>query len=78
MENTGGAQNNKKANLYKTELCRSYEETGHCRYGSKCQFAHSESELRHVDRHPKYKTEMCKTFWEQGTCPYGKRCCFIH
>jgi len=78
MENTGGAQNNKKANLYKTELCRSFEETGHCRYGSKCQFAHSESELRHVDRHPKYKTEMCKTFWELGTCPYGKRCCFIH
>jgi len=78
MENTGGAQNNKKANLYKTELCRSFEETGHCRYGSKCQFAHSVSELRHVDRHPKYKTEMCKTFWELGTCPYGKRCCFIH
>ncbi|OUM62403.1 hypothetical protein PIROE2DRAFT_61919 [Piromyces sp. E2] len=78
MENTGGAQNNKKANLYKTELCRSYEETGSCRYGSKCQFAHSISELRPVDRHPKYKTEMCKTFWEQGTCPYGKRCCFIH
>ncbi|ORY15100.1 hypothetical protein LY90DRAFT_177889 [Neocallimastix californiae] len=78
MENTGGAQNNKKANLYKTELCRSFEETGHCRYGSKCQFAHSESELRHVERHPKYKTEMCKTFWELGTCPYGKRCCFIH
>jgi len=78
MENTGGAQNNKKANLYKTELCRSFEETGECRYGPKCQFAHSEKELRPVDRHPKYKTEMCKTFWEQGTCPYGKRCCFIH
>jgi len=78
MENTGGAQNNKKANLYKTELCRSYEETGTCRYGPKCQFAHSINELRPVDRHPKYKTEMCKTFWEQGTCPYGKRCCFIH
>ncbi|KAI9006044.1 hypothetical protein BC832DRAFT_531309, partial [Gaertneriomyces semiglobifer] len=68
----------KKMNLYKTELCRSWEETGTCRYGNKCQFAHSESELRPVDRHPKYKTEMCKTFWEKGTCPYGKRCCFIH
>ncbi|KAJ1566649.1 hypothetical protein HK405_008976 [Cladochytrium tenue] len=68
----------KKANLYKTELCRSWEETGHCRYGTKCQFAHSEAELRIVDRHPKYKTQMCKTFWEKGTCPYGKRCCFIH
>ncbi|KAJ3036773.1 hypothetical protein HDV00_002385 [Rhizophlyctis rosea] len=71
-------QSLKKLSLYKTELCRSWEETGYCRYASKCQFAHSESELRPVDRHPKYKTEMCKTFWEKGTCPYGKRCCFIH
>ncbi|ORY01961.1 hypothetical protein K493DRAFT_163980, partial [Basidiobolus meristosporus CBS 931.73] len=63
---------------YKTEFCRSYEETGYCRYGSKCQFAHSSSELRVIARHPKYKTVICKTFWEQGTCPYGKRCCFIH
>ena len=68
----------KKASLYKTELCRSWEETGTCRYGDKCQFAHSRDELRVVDRHPKYKTEMCKTFWEKGSCPYGKRCCFIH
>ncbi|KAK9760833.1 hypothetical protein K7432_014741 [Basidiobolus ranarum] len=68
----------KKGSLYKTEFCRSYEETGFCRYGSKCQFAHSSSELRVINRHPKYKTVVCKTFWEQGTCPYGKRCCFIH
>lgn len=68
----------KKMGLYKTELCRSWEETGACRYGNKCQFAHSREELRVIDRHPKYKTEMCKTFWEKGTCPYGKRCCFIH
>ncbi|KAJ3046815.1 hypothetical protein HK097_000488, partial [Rhizophlyctis rosea] len=71
-------QSLKKLSLYKTELCRSWEETGYCRYASKCQFAHSIVELRPVDRHPKYKTEMCKTFWEKGTCPYGKRCCFIH
>jgi hypothetical protein len=65
-------------NLYKTELCRSYEETGTCRYGSKCQFAHGVSEIRPVLRHPKYKTEVCKTFHVIGTCPYGKRCRFIH
>ncbi|KAI9032453.1 hypothetical protein DFJ74DRAFT_754223 [Hyaloraphidium curvatum] len=69
---------NKKAELYKTELCRSWEETGRCRYGLKCQFAHGEAELRAVERHPKYKTELCKTFWETGWCPYGRRCCFIH
>jgi len=65
-------------NLYKTELCRSFEEMGTCRYGSKCQFAHGISDLRPVLRHPKYKTEVCKTFHTIGTCPYGKRCRFIH
>ncbi|KAJ1339623.1 hypothetical protein BSLG_005745 [Batrachochytrium salamandrivorans] len=68
----------KNPTLYKTELCRAWEETGSCRYGAKCQFAHSSSELRQLDRHPKYKTEMCKTFWERGSCLCGKRCCFIH
>lgn len=65
-------------NLYKTELCRSFVETGSCRYGSKCQFAHGRKELRPVLRHPKYKTEICKTFHTIGTCPYGTRCRFIH
>lgn len=64
--------------LYKTELCRSFEETGTCRYGMKCQFAHGKDELRPVLRHPKYKTEICRTFHSTGTCPYGKRCRFIH
>ncbi|CAG8489262.1 11240_t:CDS:2 [Ambispora gerdemannii] len=68
----------KKATLYKTEMCRNWEEKGTCRYGTKCQFAHAETELRKVVHHPKYKTEICKTFWQSGTCPYGKRCCFIH
>jgi len=65
-------------NLYKTELCRSWVETGSCRYGIKCQFAHGKSELRPIMRHPKYKTEICKTFHTLGTCPYGTRCRFIH
>ncbi|CAI7869379.1 unnamed protein product [Closterium sp. NIES-54] len=64
--------------LYKTELCRSWEETGACRYGGKCQFAHGREELRAVARHPKYKTEVCRTFNLNGTCPYGTRCRFIH
>ncbi len=68
----------KRVTLYKTEMCRTFEETGTCKYGTKCQFAHDQSELRTLQRHPRYKTEICKTFWEQGNCPYGKRCCFIH
>ncbi|KAH8100457.1 hypothetical protein BXZ70DRAFT_1007958 [Cristinia sonorae] len=74
----GPSANNRKLGLYKTELCRSWEEKGSCRYGTKCQFAHGEEELRKVQRHPKYKTEICRTFWVSGSCPYGKRCCFIH
>ncbi|EIN13634.1 hypothetical protein PUNSTDRAFT_117353 [Punctularia strigosozonata HHB-11173 SS5] len=75
---SGPSANNRKLGLYKTELCRSWEEKGTCRYGTKCQFAHGEEELRVVARHPKYKTEICRTFWVSGSCPYGKRCCFIH
>ena len=36
--------------LYKTELCRSFEETGQCRYVGKCQFAHGFQELRVIPR----------------------------
>ncbi|PRQ73177.1 Proteophosphoglycan ppg4 [Rhodotorula toruloides] len=74
----GPSPNNRKISLYKTELCRSWEEKGNCRYGVKCQFAHGIQELREVARHPKFKSEICRTFWQQGSCPYGKRCCFIH
>ncbi|CAG0913228.1 unnamed protein product [Notodromas monacha] len=63
---------------YKTELCRAFEETGHCKYGEKCQFAHGHQELRTVHRHRKYKTELCRTYHTIGFCPYGPRCHFIH
>uniref|UniRef100_A0A4W5LRL9 mRNA decay activator protein ZFP36 n=1 Tax=Hucho hucho TaxID=62062 RepID=A0A4W5LRL9_9TELE len=66
------------SNRYKTELCRSFQENGSCKYGSKCQFAHGEPELRGLYRHPKYKTEACRTFYNFGYCPYGARCHFIH
>ncbi|XP_077174598.1 mRNA decay activator protein ZFP36L2-B-like [Paroedura picta] len=63
---------------YKTELCRTFEESGSCKYGAKCQFAHGAGELRGLSRHPKYKTEPCRTFHSSGICPYGARCHFIH
>lgn len=63
---------------YKTELCRPFEESGHCKYGAKCQFAHGKGELRATQRHPKYKTELCRTFHSSGLCPYGRRCHFVH
>ncbi|XP_028651258.1 mRNA decay activator protein ZFP36 [Erpetoichthys calabaricus] len=66
------------SNRYKTELCRSFQENGNCKYGNKCQFAHGTDELRMLSRHPKYKTQACRTFYSLGYCPYGSRCHFIH
>ncbi|CAF3680372.1 unnamed protein product [Rotaria socialis] len=63
---------------YKTELCRSYHETGFCKYGEKCQFAHGYNEIRSLNRHPKYKTVLCRTYHCTGYCPYGPRCHFLH
>lgn len=65
---------------YKTELCNKYIENGHCPYGSRCQFAHGERELRRSKRSDdrRYKTQKCRNFWNHGTCRYGKRCQFIH
>jgi len=66
-------------NRYKTELCRSFSESGRCRYATKCQYAHGLREVRSViGRHPKYKTERCRTYHETGFCTYGPRCNFVH
>ena len=72
------AQKNVNPTRYKTELCRPFEESGYCKYGEKCQFAHGHDELRSLSRHPKYKTELCRTYHTTGFCPYGPRCHFIH
>ncbi|XP_031475574.1 uncharacterized protein LOC116247539 [Nymphaea colorata] len=44
--------------LYKTEMCRSWEETGACRYGARCQFAHGKQELRPVPSRNKPEVNM--------------------
>ncbi|OQR69052.1 hypothetical protein BIW11_04448 [Tropilaelaps mercedesae] len=77
QKNGQGGQNS-NSSRYKTELCRPFEESGVCKYGDKCQFAHGYQELRTLTRHPKYKTELCCTFHTTGLCPYGSRCHFIH
>ncbi len=70
--------NNLNIERYKTELCHNFQESGFCKYGTKCQYAHYPHEMRPVSRHPKYKTEMCRTYHMTGFCHYGTRCHFIH
>lgn len=76
--NSTASQQAQAAARYKTELCRSFQENGICKYSDKCQFAHGAYELRNMSRHPKYKTELCRTFHAAGYCPYGPRCHFVH
>jgi len=69
---------NFKAELFKTEMCRSWSTFGLCPYGESCRFAHGRCELRVRPRpHWKYKTQLCKKFLA-GYCPYGSRCSFVH
>lgn len=44
--NSDSSSSNSAINLYKTELCMSWEKSGTCRYGSRCQFAHGKEEKR--------------------------------
>ena len=67
-----------KPERYKTELCRAYEDHNWCKYGSRCQFAHGQTELRQVEKHPKFKTQLCNAYHSTGYCKYGSRCHFVH
>ncbi|EIE76095.1 hypothetical protein RO3G_00799 [Rhizopus delemar RA 99-880] len=68
----------KEIALYKTESCRNWDETGSCRYGKRCRYAHGPEELRAVPRSSQYKTKACRSYHEKGACPYGVRCTFKH
>jgi len=64
---------------FKTELCRNWEMTNECKFGSQCAFAHGGHELRRkLHTHDNYKTAPCRGFHERGYCLYGTRCQFIH
>ncbi|XP_017305271.1 protein TIS11-like [Diaphorina citri] len=67
-----------RENLFKTELCRLHDETGVCKFGTGCKFAHGAHELRVIPRHPRYRTKLCQSYHQDGFCPYGQRCYFIH
>jgi hypothetical protein len=64
---------------YKTEMCKNWQETGHCEFFDSCSFAHGKFELLQKSGMPKnYKTKMCKKFHKDLFCPYGARCQFLH
>ncbi|KAK1440301.1 hypothetical protein QVD17_06126 [Tagetes erecta] len=60
---------------YKTDICLSYlENSGFCRYGSKCQFAHVNKEIHPVPFSYKSVLETpCKNYSPSGTCSFGPK-----
>lgn len=64
---------------YKTEICKNYEQSKFCKFGSNCCFAHGETELRtKFVSNEFYKTKICRHFEHSGFCPYGQRCQYFH
>ncbi|XWS68332.1 hypothetical protein CRYUN_Cryun04dG0081200 [Craigia yunnanensis] len=59
--------------FYKSEICRTWEEFGHCRYGSKCQFSHGKGEVRPTSFPFRSKSEaqMYKSYASALSCTYG-------
>ncbi|XVE49591.1 hypothetical protein DITRI_Ditri01bG0094200 [Diplodiscus trichospermus] len=59
--------------FYKSEICRIWEEFGHCRYGSKCQFAHGKEEIRPscFTFRSKSEAQMHKSYGSTASCTYG-------
>lgn len=74
--------------MYKREMCKNWTESGFCRYGAKCQYAHGQQELSETNQlylneqkqglNDKYKSQNCRQFYREKFCPYGKRCHFRH
>lgn len=76
---SGGSSSSGGKSFYKTEICRSWEDFGSCRYGAKCQFAHGKEELRptRFSNKNKSETQMCKSY-SSGSGSYGSKCRLSH
>lgn len=72
-----GQDSNRNMDRYKTEMCRNFQESGSCKFGERCWFAHGHQDLHSTVRHHKYKTQLCQEFHVTGVCHFGTRCHFI-
>eukprot|EP00931_Biecheleriopsis_adriatica_P012756 TRINITY_DN113971_c0_g1_i1.p1 TRINITY_DN113971_c0_g1~~TRINITY_DN113971_c0_g1_i1.p1 ORF type:complete len:202 (+),score=16.75 TRINITY_DN113971_c0_g1_i1:134-739(+) len=65
----------KKSYYEKTVMC-SFHAAGICERGSRCTFAHCESEL--VPQRDFSKTRICQFILKSRVCPRGDACTFAH
>lgn len=69
---SSSSSSSSKSVLFKKEVCRAWEESGNCRYDSKCQFAHGREELHPSCLSMKSKSEaqMGRFSMRAGLCLY--------
>ncbi|XP_030075953.1 mRNA decay activator protein ZFP36L1-like [Microcaecilia unicolor] len=63
---------------YKTELCRSFQESDACNFATHCQFACGLQEQRNVNHQAKYQKMPFYGFQTPSYCPYGAHGHFFH
>ena len=77
-------------NLYKTSLCKNFQEAGTCSYAERCKFAHGENELRQPGQSwqrfggqrgqfgGNKPQGVCRVFQSTGQCKFGDNCRYSH
>ncbi|XP_039035161.1 zinc finger CCCH domain-containing protein 39-like [Hibiscus syriacus] len=58
-----GSSSSGSTGFYKSEICRAWEELGHCRYRSKCQFEHGKEDVRPTCFSFRIKSEVSINFF---------------
>lgn len=66
------SRSHKRHSLYKTRPCKSFNSTGECSYGDKCQFAHGPGELRYYRerraRRERENASLAQTIHAESEC----------
>ncbi|PNY11824.1 zinc finger C-x8-C-x5-C-x3-H type protein [Trifolium pratense] len=75
-----GSSSSSTKSLFKTDICRAWEDSGNCRYNSKCQFAHGREELHPSRLSMKRKSEgqMGRQSARQGSWSFSPNSDPVH
>ncbi|KAK4377181.1 hypothetical protein RND71_003477 [Anisodus tanguticus] len=65
--------------FHKSETCRWWEDSGTCRFGSKCRFVHGKEDLRPTAFANRNQSEaLLSRSYSSGSCSYGPRGRSVH